>query len=94
MYFSDIAVLLKHMNRPLTTVAIDGSLYRYHPKMHDLMMKCLQQLAPNNKVNHLNGSNQHYLITLLDFIRESKVHVSVFRTNLFVKCNLLKKINL
>lgn len=39
-----IACLLNKIDRPEVTVAIDGSLYRFHPHFHDLMMEKIQQL--------------------------------------------------
>lgn len=40
-----IACLLNKMNRPDVAVAVDGSLYRFHPHFHDLMMEKIQQLV-------------------------------------------------
>lgn len=46
-----IATLLNKIQRPDVTVAVDGSLYRFHPHFHDLMMEKLQQLTdPHIKV--------------------------------------------
>lgn len=39
-----IACILNKIDRPEVTVAIDGSLYRFHPHFHDLMMEKIQQL--------------------------------------------------
>ncbi|XP_063926161.1 hexokinase type 2-like [Zophobas morio] len=36
---SGIATLLNKINEPRVTVAIDGSVYRYHPHFHNLMME-------------------------------------------------------
>lgn len=44
-----LAVLLNHMNKPEVTVAIDGSLYRHHPRLHDLLMEQINSLAPDIK---------------------------------------------
>ena len=41
-----IATLLNRINKPCRTVAVDGSLYRYHPHFHDLMMRKIEQLVP------------------------------------------------
>lgn len=40
-----IATLLNKMNEPDVTVAIDGSVYRYHPHFHNLMMETIAQLV-------------------------------------------------
>lgn len=32
-------------------IAIDGSLYRYHPTFHDLMMEKIATLTPKRKVS-------------------------------------------
>lgn len=39
-----IAALLNRMQLPAVTVAVDGSLYRFHPHFHDLMMKMTTEL--------------------------------------------------
>jgi len=41
-----IAVLLNRMKRPFVTIGIDGSLYRFHPQFHNLMMKKIPDLIP------------------------------------------------
>lgn len=37
------------MNRPETTVAIDGSLFKHHPRLRSSMEKYIAEMAPNNK---------------------------------------------
>jgi len=44
-----VAALLKRVSRESVTVAIDGSLYRYHPKFHNLMTEMTQQLLPEQQ---------------------------------------------
>lgn len=39
-----VATLINKMNRPHVTVAVDGSVYRFHPHFHDLMVEKIQQL--------------------------------------------------
>lgn len=39
-----VACILKKINRPHTTVGVDGSVYRYHPHFHDLMEKKISEL--------------------------------------------------
>lgn len=39
------------MERPDVSVAVDGSLYRFHPHFHDLMVEKIEQLVkPEIKV--------------------------------------------
>lgn len=46
-----LAVLLNHINAPNTTIAVDGSLYRFHPKFKKNMEKAMQMLVnPHIKV--------------------------------------------
>lgn len=43
------ASLLERMNRPETTVAIDGSLFKHHPRLRSSMEKYITSMAPNNQ---------------------------------------------
>ncbi|XP_055706161.1 hexokinase type 2 isoform X2 [Phlebotomus papatasi] len=38
-----IAALINKMGEPIVTVGVDGSVYRYHPKFHNLMMEKMKQ---------------------------------------------------
>ncbi|GAB0097200.1 Hexokinase type 2 [Sergentomyia squamirostris] len=38
-----IATLINKMGEPVVTVGVDGSVYRFHPKFHDLMMAKIKQ---------------------------------------------------
>jgi len=40
-----IAVLLNRISKPKVTVAVDGSLYRFHPHFHQLMMTMTKSLV-------------------------------------------------
>ncbi|CAK9298127.1 unnamed protein product [Gordionus sp. m RMFG-2023] len=40
-----VAAILTKMHKPKVTVAVDGSLYRYHPKVHNLMMDKIGKLV-------------------------------------------------
>ncbi|CAF0923065.1 unnamed protein product [Brachionus calyciflorus] len=40
-----LAVLLNHINAPNVTIAVDGSLYRFHPKFKKNMEKAMQMLV-------------------------------------------------
>ena len=50
IYITGIAVLLNHRKKPEVKVAIDGSLYKYHPHLHDMMTAEVTRLAPHTKV--------------------------------------------
>ncbi len=48
---SAVATVIKRLDKPDITVAVDGSLYRFHPHFHDLMSKKISQLiAAKHKV--------------------------------------------
>lgn len=40
-----LAALLNKMDEPSVTIGIDGSVYRYHPHFHNLLMEKIGQLA-------------------------------------------------
>lgn len=40
-----IACLINKMDAPSVTVGVDGSVYRFHPRFHDLMMAKIRQLV-------------------------------------------------
>lgn len=40
-----VATLLNRMQRPHTTVGVDGSVYRHHPHFHNIMMKKIRELT-------------------------------------------------
>ncbi|XP_055337617.1 hexokinase-2-like isoform X2 [Paramacrobiotus metropolitanus] len=37
------ATVINHMQRDKCTVGVDGSVYKYHPKFHNLMVECMKQ---------------------------------------------------
>ncbi|KAH3708583.1 hexokinase-2-like isoform X2 [Dreissena polymorpha] len=39
-----LATLINRMNKPEMTIAVDGSLYRFHPRFHNLMVLKIQEL--------------------------------------------------
>lgn len=50
--FSGLASLINRMNKPEITIAVDGSLYRFHPRFHNLMCLKIQELVkPGLKVS-------------------------------------------
>lgn len=47
-----VATLINKMQIPLVTVGVDGSVYRFHPHFHNLMMEKIRQLIDKKlKVN-------------------------------------------
>ncbi|XP_064487173.1 hexokinase-2-like [Ornithodoros turicata] len=42
-----LAVLLERMQKPTVTIAIDGSVYKHHPRFHTLMTEYISTMAPN-----------------------------------------------
>ncbi|XP_069680567.1 hexokinase-1-like isoform X2 [Periplaneta americana] len=43
------ATLLERLDRPDTTIAVDGSLYKYHPRLKGWINKYIRLLAPGKK---------------------------------------------
>ena len=48
-----LAAVIVKTGRQSLTVAIDGSLYKKHPKFHTLMLTSLEQLVPQAKVKFM-----------------------------------------
>lgn len=44
-----LASLLRRMNKPEVTIAIDGSLYKNHTRLHELMCDFIAEMAPGKK---------------------------------------------
>lgn len=40
-----LAMLLDKMDEKKVTIGVDGSVYRYHPHFHNLMMEKIRELA-------------------------------------------------
>lgn len=40
-----VATLINKMNEPFVTVGVDGSVYRFHPKFHNLMVAKIKELV-------------------------------------------------
>ena len=40
-----LATLINRLNKPEMTIAVDGSLYRFHPRFHNLMTLKIQELV-------------------------------------------------
>lgn len=43
------SVLLRRINEDDITVAIDGSVYKNHPRMHGWLTRLIERFIPNNK---------------------------------------------
>jgi hypothetical protein len=43
-----MAVLINHINKPNTTIAIDGSLYRFHPKFKETITETIKMVVKPN----------------------------------------------
>lgn len=49
-----ISAIMNKMGEKIVTVGIDGSVYRFHPHFHNLMMEKIRQLVnPHISVRHL-----------------------------------------
>ncbi|XP_072027138.1 hexokinase type 2-like [Amphiura filiformis] len=48
-----LAAVIEQTERKNLTVAIDGSLYKFHPKFHSLMLSNLEQLVPESNVKFM-----------------------------------------
>jgi len=75
VFVTGISVLLNRMQWTENSVAIDGSLYRYHPKLHSMMMAWISELSPNTKVSFVY-TTLSLLSTLFD-ITQLHLHHSV-----------------
>lgn len=45
MVSAGLAMLLNKMNEKKVTIGVDGSVYRYHPHFHNLMMEKIRELV-------------------------------------------------
>jgi hexokinase len=43
-----LATLILKMGDPDITIGVDGSVYRFHPRVHDLMTEKIKELIPSN----------------------------------------------
>ena len=44
-----LSTILERMDKPSATIAVDGSVYKYHPKMHKLMTDFIGEMIPGKK---------------------------------------------
>lgn len=45
-----LAVLLKRIDKKNVTIAVDGSLYKHHPRLETWIKQYIPLLAPDHKV--------------------------------------------
>lgn len=45
------AVLLNRMNEKEITIAVDGSVYKHHPRLKNWMKQLIKELAPGKEVS-------------------------------------------
>ena len=75
------------MERPDVSVAVDGSLYRFHPHFHDLMVEKIEQLIkPEIKVRirHLINvmiTAASYLVGYDIELTEHVIFIPLFSSN-------------
>ena len=58
-----VATLLNKMGKKHVTVAVDGSVYRFHPHFHDLMVNKIKQLI-NPDITVRIPENPHKLFSI------------------------------
>lgn len=56
--FPGCARLLKQMDRPDVTIAVDGSVFKFHPRYKLWMNRFIKLLAPNHKVRSCCNSER------------------------------------
>ncbi|KAH7937263.1 hypothetical protein HPB49_009873 [Dermacentor silvarum] len=72
-----LAELLNRMQKPTVTVAIDGSLYKHHPRFHQLMTEFITVLAPNRPFKLMlaedgSGKGAGLVAAVADRLRRAK----------------------
>ncbi|KAK6169749.1 hypothetical protein SNE40_020738 [Patella caerulea] len=73
-----LAVLIRHVNLPEVTVAIDGSLYEHHPKFHNYMMELISQLNLHTQVKLIlakDGSGQGAAFAAVAGLRQKEENI-------------------
>lgn len=50
LFFLGLATLLDRIDREQVTIAVDGSLYKHHPRLENWMKKYISLLSPGHKV--------------------------------------------
>ncbi|CAG2115143.1 unnamed protein product, partial [Medioppia subpectinata] len=46
---ANLSAVVQRIDKPMVRIAIDGSLYKKHPKLHKLMTDFISELIPNRK---------------------------------------------
>lgn len=74
-----LAELLNRMQKPTVTIAIDGSLYKHHPRFHRLMTHFITMLAPNRPFKLMlaedgSGKGAGLVAAVADRLRRAKLN--------------------
>ncbi|KAH9381468.1 hypothetical protein HPB48_008057 [Haemaphysalis longicornis] len=67
------------MEKPRVTIAIDGSLYKHHPKFHRLMTDYITVLAPNRPFKLMlaedgSGKGAGLVAAVAERLRQAKLN--------------------
>ncbi|XP_046391832.1 hexokinase-2-like [Ischnura elegans] len=83
-----LATLIRRMSRPDTTIAVDGSLYKNHPRLPTLMNKYISLLAPGRKFQLMlaeDGSGKGAALIAAIAVRLKKRHMTEAMMNTTTK---------
>lgn len=64
LLFLGLAVLLKRIDRKHVTIAVDGSLYKHHPRLETWIKQYIPLLAPDHKVYY----NEYFFYTIIFYV--------------------------
>ncbi|XP_054164981.1 hexokinase-1-like isoform X2 [Oppia nitens] len=84
-----VATILNKMKRPHTTIGVDGSVYKFHPHFHDLMVAKISELVDQNYTFNLmlseDGSGRGAaLVAAVATKQEHRRKVSLEQMGLYV----------
>ena len=78
-----VATVISRLGLPHVTVAVDGSLYRFHPHFKDLMHKKITQLCgPQQQVINTDGCIQMKDLASA-FSDQNSFYVEIFSNKIF-----------
>ncbi|XP_074656699.1 hexokinase type 2-like isoform X2 [Tubulanus polymorphus] len=74
-----LAVLLHQINKPTVTIAVDGSLYKYHPTLKHLIQEELNKLVPGTKTKLIlaedgSGHGAGYVAAVVNRLDKRRIH--------------------
>ncbi|XP_014663382.1 PREDICTED: hexokinase-1-like [Priapulus caudatus] len=80
---SCMAVLLNRMQEPDVTIAVDGSVYKHHARLHQLIMRKIEQFAPKYKCKIIraddgSGSQKFYQQYKRKAVSNQNTHIRQF----------------